>query len=357
MANKKVSQLSATTEANNGVWLIMNNSGNTETFRIKREDLLSGTTTPAGFIQGDASQSLVPYYFETSAATAADTTYVDKLFSVGSKIDATDDSVVINSTGTSAVPSGKPRNAVISSIDGVISSSSNDGTNTILGTYQGTISAGGVGSLIAGGGSEIKSSASLYNTIVGGQINAITAGARNSIFGGYYADITSGGANVIVGGTNSQLTGGNNSAMLGGANNASTHTNSVMLGGASLTSLYDNTAHAEHLLTYGQISNGYYDNLSGDTFTIDWNNGNSQKVYMTGNTTLDFTNVRNGATYKLQVVNGGTHTITGATASGYTILCEGGNIPNITNNGVDLCILEVMGTDILVRHFADFSAP
>jgi hypothetical protein len=45
------------------------------------------------------------------------------------------------------------------------------------------------------------------------------------------------------------------------------------------------------------------------------------------------------------------------TASGFTILCEGGSVPNITNNGVDLCVLEVMGTDILVRHFAGFAAP
>jgi hypothetical protein len=78
---------------------------------------------------------------------------------------------------------------------------------------------------------------------------------------------------------------------------------------------------------------------------------------MTGDTSLTFTNVKSGGQYRLQIVNGGTHSITATTASGFTILCEGGAVPNITNNGVDLCILEGMGTDILVRHFADFSAP
>jgi len=58
MANKKVSQLSATTEANDNVWLIMNNSGNTETFRIKRSDLLSGATQEPGLVNGTGVDSL-----------------------------------------------------------------------------------------------------------------------------------------------------------------------------------------------------------------------------------------------------------------------------------------------------------
>lgn len=134
------------------------------------------------------------------------------------------------------------------------------------------------------------------------------------------------------------------------------HTQSVVLGN-DMQSEYSATTKTKAIQSTGQIFNAFYDNGSGSTFTINWELGNSQKITMNGNTSLTFTGLRNGAQYRLQVVNGGTFTLTGATAAGYTILCEGGAIPNITNNGVDLCVLEVMGTDILVRHFAGFAQP
>src|SRR6056300_600125 len=124
MANKKVSQLSATTEANDNVWLIMNNSGNTETFRIKRSDLLSGTDVAGGFIQGDASQSLVPYYFPTSSGTTSATTYVDKLYSVGSNITAAG-GLIVGGDDTSSFGGNAGdyrRNAILNSFNSTISS-------------------------------------------------------------------------------------------------------------------------------------------------------------------------------------------------------------------------------------------
>ena len=132
-------------------------------------------------------------------------------------------------------------------------------------------------------------------------------------------------------------------------------TKAVMIGTTNRTADSDNTTYTENQRSFGQIYNGYYDNGPGSSFTIDWNRGNSQKITITGDTSLTFTNNKDGAQYRLQVVNAGTHDITGVTASGYSILCEGAAIPNITNNGVDLCVLEVMGEDILVRHFANFA--
>jgi hypothetical protein len=49
----------------------------------------------------------------------------------------------------------------------------------------------------------------------------------------------------------------------------------------------------------------------------------------------------------------GTQTIT-PSASGYTFKYEGGGF-TLTTNGTDLCVLDVVGTNIYVRHFADFS--
>jgi hypothetical protein len=134
-------------------------------------------------------------------------------------------------------------------------------------------------------------------------------------------------------------------------------TQAVMIGTINRTANDDNTTYTENQRSFGQIYNGYYDNGPGSSFTIDWNRGNSQKITITGDTGLTFTNSKDGAQYRLQVVNAGTHDITGVTASGYSILCEGAAIPNITNNGIDLCVLEVMGEDILVRHFANFATP
>jgi len=44
MANKKISQLGITTTADDGSWLVLNDSSNTTTSRITRQDLLSGSS-------------------------------------------------------------------------------------------------------------------------------------------------------------------------------------------------------------------------------------------------------------------------------------------------------------------------
>jgi hypothetical protein len=65
------------------------------------------------------------------------------------------------------------------------------------------------------------------------------------------------------------------------------------------------------------------------------------------------TNVRNGSSYLVYITTTGTQTIT-PSASGYTFKFEGGGF-TLTTNGTDLCVLDVVGTNIYVRHFADFS--
>jgi hypothetical protein len=188
---------------------------------------------------------------------------------------------------------------------------------------------------------------------------------RALVLGGYLNKLKSDAITlfpVLIGGSGNTLSDVNNTTILNCFNiNLSGVSNTHFIGVNGYTGTTadtsNDTTYTQNHASLGQSYNGYYDNGSGSTFTIDWNNGNSQKVFMTGDTSLTFTNVNSGGQYTLQVVNGGTHSITAATASGFTILCEGGSIPNITNNGVDLCILEGMGTDLLVRHFAGFAAP
>lgn len=184
-------------------------------------------------------------------------------------------------------------------------------------------------SYVFGNDNDITGSGSLFQGIWGGSGNRITSSAAH---------------NTILGGLGNTISGTSENVVLLGLN-----------GFVSPTE--NNTTYTQNHASLGQTYNGYYDNLSGGTFTIDWNNGNTQKLFMTSDITLDFTNVKSGATYKLAVENGGTHNITSVSASGFTILCEGGSIPNITNNGKDLCVLEVIGTEIYVRHFSNFSVP
>lgn len=187
-----------------------------------------------------------------------------------------------------------------------------------------------------------KSSASIgsYLGTINGEFYQAAIGAYNFTFD---VDEINGGAENLI--------------HLGTRDSIVKHQRASMISTSGRTSLYSGTSHHDGIHIYQQLSTDTHDNGSGDSFTIDWDNAPFQKITMTDDTTIDFTNLRNGGVYKLLVVNDGTHSITGATASGYTFKCEGGTIPAITSNGEDLCILEVFGTDIYVRHFSNFATP
>ena len=189
----------------------------------------------------------------------------------------------------------------------------------------------------------------------------LTTGDRNHIFGGnnHTMSGTSMTDNFLIGGTTQELSGGTGSLVIGGTNSDFTGaTHSIALGLSGRTLAMENrTTYTERLTALRNWATATYDNGSGSTFTVNWDNGGFQKITLTGDTDITFTNMRDGANLRLIVTNGGTHSITGVTASGYTILCEGSSIPNITNNGTDMCILEIFGTDIFIRHFSDFGTP
>jgi hypothetical protein len=113
---------------------------------------------------------------------------------------------------------------------------------------------------------------------------------------------------------------------------------------------------SNHSRSEGQQYAGSKTNTAG-TYTVNWNSGNTQKITLNSDADLTFTNVKNGGQYTLVVENSASYSITGATASGYTIKCEGGVLPNITNSGTDICVLSVVDNVIYVRHFADFDTP
>jgi hypothetical protein len=100
------------------------------------------------------------------------------------------------------------------------------------------------------------------------------------------------------------------SQIFGGSNN----TISGSTSGVTLMGIHNFTGPAENDTTYvdnfqvlGQAKYGNYNNGSqGTSYEIDWNNGNIQKVLLTGNTTFSATNITDGTTYILKVVQDAT---------------------------------------------------
>ena len=346
MANVAISGLPEQTGKTDNDVLAIVDSGETATSKIKVSTLLDG-------VGGNLLTSNGTDSFRTPQYATTDT--------------AGDGQLIIGASG-STITNTDPDSTIIGSKDSNLS----DGTRGMImvGGWQNNLSSTGgnsFSSITLGGYANNctgrRNFTSGYFNTNSSDGGGIVAGTGNTL-SGQNAGIVAGTGNnnsrlrsVIIGGENNVINAGQGGVVCGGINNVVGHNRSVVLGGNTLSTSYDNEVVVEHLTISGQSTGNFYNNLSGDTFTIDWDEGNLQKIIMTGDTSLTFSNVKDGATYKLQVENGGTHSITGVTASGFTILCEGGSIPNITNSGVDLCVLEVMGTDIFVRHFSNFSTP
>lgn len=79
--------------------------------------------------------------------------------------------------------------------------------------------------------------------------------------------------------------------------------------------------------TSGQFASGDYAITDGAGFNVNWNNGNTQYVTIAANRTPTFSNPKNGATYRLRIIQGGggSKTITWP-----TVTWRGGTAPTLT---------------------------
>ena len=119
------------------------------------------------------------------------------------------------------------------------------------------------------------------------------------------------------------------------------------------TDIYESTSHFQNVYSYGQITQAVQ-TFTGDTFSIDFYNGGAVELFLTGDSTCSLTNVRPGSRYIIKVTTTGAQTLT-PSASGYSFIYEGGGF-SLTNNGTDICILDVWPNGIIsISHFADFS--
>jgi hypothetical protein len=284
MANTKISQLpSYTGTAADVRWFVMNNSGETETYKY------SGYTSP--FRKADGFNSIISAYYDpnvvpnkldmilggTGNTMAATSSYTDGL---GNSIVGGANNVMdLNS------PAGGQHygHSIFGGNNNTLRWRANASVNTIVGGQGNLMDCYYGGNTIIGGSSN-TSQGSANNTIIGAQSSTITGGDRNGIWGGYSQSvggpsdnniyggfdntITDGSYNSIVGGSTNGITSGSYHFIGGGQNNTITGgTNVVMIGCSGRTATDDNTTYTENIKGFGYYYNYGGNNTIGGTDT------------------------------------------------------------------------------------------
>ena len=382
MANTKISQLpSYTGSATDLRWFVMNNSGETETFKFSGyTSPYKPATEPNSVISSySTTQPLYPYTqvlggsgntFTSSSNTFMsladfDTTWAPvgnynaglPGISFGNKNSSLAGGINIanyNITNTSSSDAG----TYIDNINGSINAPGhsviignalpnlNVSGSISIGCYQPVGTSGAIRSIYLGGYVNTKNNDGDINSFIassscsiGGSTNwcSIYNSNSSSIYAGNYNAIFNGNANSITSANNSTIIGANNSSITGG-------TNVVMLGTSGRTANASNTTYVENLHTYRTPSTEVQPISSGTTFTCNLENGAKSQFYITGTSTINITNVRDGASFMIKTQTDGNYVMTW-TATGYTfVFDDGGASPG--NNVIDIFNFDVFGSVI-----------
>jgi hypothetical protein len=342
MANTKISQLpSYTGTAADLRWFVMNNSGETTTYKY------SGYTSP--FLStGTTNKVIQPVEDKALLQIGSGNTFNDysgtnlkNAIVIGNrnKVDGAPDKPVMfigndldsQQFGSYALHIGNGHYA-----SGSYNISVGDSGIEMNGNYG----------LIIGsaGGSQAHKSWGEYNFNLGqsnqtqgitgaytfGKNHTISGGQWGGIFGGIGGSISSGNYNSILGGENNSITGG---------------TNIAMIACSGRTANASNTTFVENLHTYRTPSTQVQPVFSGTVFTCNLENGAKSQFYITGTSTINITNVRDGASFMIKTQTDGNYNITWTATGGYTFVFEGG-IKDPGNNVTDIFVFEVFGSVI-----------
>jgi hypothetical protein len=198
---------------------------------------------------------------------------------------------------------------------------------------------------------------SIYNTNIGniytetGQYNTILGGRNN------YFSATTGSYNTIQTSQNSNIkvVGGEYNGIYNSqSTNIDSETNrTIGIGLSGRTLSMSSTTHFENSHTFRTYSTEVQPITSGVTFTCNLNNGGKAQFSLTGASTIDITNVRDGQSFLLKTTTSGGHSITW-TSTGYTFAWKGGD-STPSNNKTDLWRFEVFGSVIFGEKIADFT--
>jgi hypothetical protein len=358
MANTKISQLPLYSgTAADLRWFVMNNSGETETFKF------SGYTSP--------------YKSNTSTNNSNniyDTTDVSGFFSS-----------IIGGTGNTITTTGVANNIIggfsndiltdyyETSYASIIGGQNNtisklmNGSGVIVGGSSNTINAKGESVILGGFGNTMGS----YQCIIGGYQCSMPEGSNQSILYGNQSTMYDCNFSILVGqnstsnnsnhstnlgGLQNSITNASKSAIIGGNNNTITGgTNVIMLGTSGRTADATYTTYVENLRVFRQAQYGNYNNGSTATnYTIDWNNGNIQKVVLTGSCVFSATNITDGTTYifKVEQDNSGNRA---ATWSSGIFKFANGTPPTLSTGANDVDIFTFVAMDGLLYGVAQLN--
>jgi hypothetical protein len=339
MANTKISQLpSYTGSAADLRWFVMNDSAETTTFKF------SGYTS--GLINGTGADSIISAPWLSQNYGGAQSNGVGST-AIGTRAEANAgqstaygwtckaNNDVATALGVSATASGLASIAVGYSI------TASNSYAIVVGAES---AASGNQSLAIGR----FASAQNTNTIaIGSNTTAETEGStcvgnvmliRQSTFSS-----TVGGSNNVINTT----AGYNYNNIFGGINNNINGATS----GATLVGCSGRTANAsdatfvENLHIYRTPSTQVQPVSSGTTFTCNLDNGAKSQFYITGTSTINITNVRDGASFMIKTQTDGNYNMTWTATGGYTFVFEGG-IKDPGNTTTDIFVFEVFGSVI-----------
>jgi hypothetical protein len=378
----------------------MNNSGETTTYKF------SGYTSQ--FRIGSSGNSIIPTYLTPDKAlgiydfVVGESNYISSNEGNNAVVGGKNNRITANSY---SLVSGGLNNAVsgyYSALIGGLNNSLNgnysitfggfsnvisNSTNAFIiggnnNTYAGTNEGGGCGiiggttntlSNIAGYGLTIlggynnryKNGTNLggnlsysFGTILGGSTNKIENTTANTnganafplILGGLSNTISGNDTNPssgvsIINSFSSTITSSSGSTILGGNNNTiSGKTDVVMLGTSGRTATRSTSTFVENIHIYRTPSTEVQPISSGTTFTCNLDNGAKAQFYLTGSSTINITNVRDGQSFMIKTQTNGNYTTTWS-STGYTFYFRD-EIRNPGNNTIDIWTFEVFGNVI-----------
>ncbi len=363
MANTKISQLpSWSGTAADLRWFVMNNSGETETYKF------SGYTSP--FRTANGFNSTISTYYNpnvvpnkldmilggTGNTMATTSTYTDGL---GNSIVGGANNVMnLNS------PAGGQHygHSIFGGNANTLRWRGNATTNTIVGGQSNTMNCFYGGNTIIGGANNTAEGSS-NNSIIGAHVSQISGGDRMGIFGGYSASINGGSDNNIYGGFDPTIAAGDYNTIIGGSTNTITSgqynfiaaglnnttaaalNRVAMIATSGRTGSLSNTTYVENLHIFRTPSETVQTLTSGTTFTMNLDNGAKGQFVLTGASTINITNVRDGASFMIKTQTTAGHAITWTATGGYTFLFDdGGSQPG--NNVIDIFNFDVFGSVI-----------
>ena len=356
MANTRISQLpSYTGTAADLRWFVMNNSGETTTFKF------SGYTSPLKQVG-------------TSILPISSSALVDNIVLIGANSSVDNDfrfaSISIGASnqirGPRAVGIGHNQSQLVDDCVYIGNAASGSGNGGVIAIGSGAIGRGNYGISI-GISSNIGNSGADRTISVGAETNisgnySINLGGGNfmnaerSILIGAQQSLTSPYSVLLGGEGNTFNSTGKYNNMFNGSGNTigGSYSGVSMLSCFGRTATADNTTYVENLHAYRTPSTQVQPVFSGTVFTCNLQLGGKSQFYITGTSTINITNVRDGASFMIKTQTTGNYVMTWTATGGYTFVFEGG-IKDPGNNVTDIFVFEVFGSVIYGSRRHNFS--